>query len=113
MVKKINPKARLVDKMFTFPISQYCETTHEDMKKVFVEMGQALHFFSVAENGRASVLPNAKKRKIHLQVEKTLMNQGYSCDRELGETKRIIVTSSASSKLKECNRFRSAAASAC
>ena len=45
MVKKMNPKAGLVDKMFAFPISQHCETTHEGMKKVFAEMDQALRFF--------------------------------------------------------------------
>ena len=40
------------------------------------------------------------------RVEKTLMNQGDSCDRGLGETKRIIVTYCASSTVKECRRLR-------
>jgi len=66
MVKHINPKAGTIDKMFAFPISQHCETSHEGMNKVFVDVGQAFQMFAINQNGTTKLLPNAKRRKINL-----------------------------------------------
>jgi len=69
MVKHINPKAGIIEKMFPFPISQHCETNHEGTKKVFEDVGQAFQMFAVNENGTTKLLPNAKRRKINLHVD--------------------------------------------
>jgi len=69
MVNHINPKAGTIDRMFAFPISQHCETTHEGMKKVYADVGQAFQLFAVEENGTTKLQPNAKRRKINLHVD--------------------------------------------
>jgi len=69
MVKHLNPKAGTIDRMFAFPISQHCKTTHEGMKKVYADVGQAFQMFALNENGTTKLHPNAKKRKINLHVD--------------------------------------------
>ena len=69
LVRHINPLSTTVDKMFAFPLSPHCETTHEGMKMVFADMGQSFRMFNVDESGKARNLPNSKDRKVHLCVD--------------------------------------------
>jgi hypothetical protein len=69
LVRHLNPNVGQVDKLFAFPMSPHCETTHEGMMKVFTDIGKSMQMFDVDDGGRACLHPNAKKRNIHLCVD--------------------------------------------
>jgi hypothetical protein len=74
LVAHLNKNHKQTDRLFTFPLSPNCETSHEGMMKVFADIGESLRFFDIEEGesedlGRATSLPTAKKRKVHLCVD--------------------------------------------
>eukprot|EP00956_Cyclotella_meneghiniana_P031332 scaffold81936_cov56-Cyclotella_meneghiniana.AAC.3 len=76
LVQHINPNVDKVDKMFAFPLSPHCETSHEGMLKVYAELGQSYRMFNIEDTstptgavGRCSLTPTTKKRKINLCVD--------------------------------------------
>jgi hypothetical protein len=80
LVAHLNENHKRTDRLFAFPLSPNCETSHEGMLKVFADIGESLRFFDIQEGecddlgrstdlGRATIVPTAKKRKVHLCVD--------------------------------------------
>jgi hypothetical protein len=78
LVSHLNENAKSVDQMFVFSMSSHCEGTHDGMLRVFTDMAKSLRMIDVDEGegksganrlGKSSLLPNTKKRKIHLCVD--------------------------------------------
>lgn len=74
LVAHLNENHKQTDRLFAFPLSPKCETSHEGMMKVFADIGESLRFFDVEEGegddlGRATTVPTSKKRKVHLCVD--------------------------------------------
>eukprot|EP00956_Cyclotella_meneghiniana_P022470 scaffold42566_cov60-Cyclotella_meneghiniana.AAC.1 len=93
LVHHVNPNAGQVDKMFAFPLSPHCETSHEGMLMVYADMGKSFRLFDIEESntggvvGRCSLTPTSRKRKINLCVDALSSKMWRSL--ELNLTKKL------------------------
>ena len=79
MLRHVNPNCKKVNKLFAWPITPYCETSHDGMKKVYYKLGENFQMFKLDEEERSCyLLPNAQQRRIHLCVDQ-LSAQHFRC----------------------------------
>lgn len=99
LVKHINPNVGVVDKMFAFPLSPHCETSHEGMLMAFADMARQYHMIDIDESqidgmlGRSTLTQTTKKRKINLCVDALSAKMFRSL--ELNLTKKLTEMGSA------------------
>lgn len=75
LVHHINPNAGVVDKMFAYPLSPYCETSHEGMLMAYADLARNLRMVDIIDNdldrnlGKTTLTPSTKSRRINLCVD--------------------------------------------
>ena len=69
LIAHINPLADIVDKIFIFPLSPHCETTHEGMKMVFTDLCQHFQLIHIDKKGLVALQSSANDRKVFLCVD--------------------------------------------
>ena len=69
VVSILNPKAGTVACAFCFPIIQHDETSHSGMKTAFTKIAESFQIIETDDDGRCTLLPNVKYRKINLMVD--------------------------------------------
>eukprot|EP00984_Skeletonema_dohrnii_P009331 scaffold3571_cov78-Skeletonema_dohrnii-CCMP3373.AAC.3 len=89
IVQQINPNAGKVDRMYLFPIIPYSETSNNEMKMAYAEMGKCLQLFEIDDKGRVLTVENSDKRRINLGVDalsaRNFRELEYTLSRKLGE----------------------------
>ena len=70
LIGHLNPLAHVVDKIFIFPLSPHCETSHEGMKMVYSDLCQYFQLVHVDEKiGGVTLQSSAKDQKVFLCVD--------------------------------------------
>eukprot|EP00986_Skeletonema_menzelii_P013053 scaffold7400_cov122-Skeletonema_menzelii.AAC.2 len=89
IVQQINPNARTVDQMFLFPIIPYSETSKNEMKMTYAELGRYFELFEIDDRGKVVTVKGSEKRRINLCVDalsaRNFRELEYNLTRKLGE----------------------------
>ena len=80
----LNPKARSIDRMYAWPITPHCETSHKGMLLVFIEIMKSYQMCMPVDEGRRfKLLPNADKREINMYGDALSSRNWYAMEYEL------------------------------
>ena len=89
IVQQINPNAGKVDRIFLFPIIPYSETSSNQMKMAYAEMGKYFQLFEIDNDGKVHAVKGSEKRRINLGVDalsaRNFRELEHSLTRKLGE----------------------------